>query len=246
MRAGLSLREVKIYLALLTEGELMASELSKKTGIIRTNVYDILHTLLKKGTASSVIRSGKQYFRAAPLDKVIDYIDTQQKNLEEVKGEINTIMPQLHPLREKSTEPIIEVYEGREGLKTILARSVKESLKTGKEILGISVQQQKCRELAGPYHVRWYTDRGKYKIKSRYLMSAEEDIIPVNYTEFKVLPPDAKNPNEIFVFGDITSQFLFVRNCFSAIVIDNAEITRRYREYFEFLWNIVPSPERKT
>ena len=135
--------------------------------------------------------------------------------------------------------PIIEVYEGKEGLKTVLEMSVRESLRTKKEILGISVQQEKCRILAGPYHVRWYKDREKHKIKSRYLMSAEEKIIPIKHTQFKLLPPEAKNPNEIFIFGDYTTQFFFTGNLFTAIVIKNKEITEKYRHYFEFLWRLV-------
>ena len=117
--------------------------------------------------------------------------------------------------------------------------SIREYLKTKKEILGISVQQQKCRDLAGLYHLRWYKDREKYKVKSRYLMSNEENILPVKYTKFKILPANAINPNEIFIFGNITAQLFFVDNDFSAIVINNEEVTNKYRDYFEFLWNVV-------
>ncbi|MBS3174295.1 hypothetical protein J4440_00270 [Candidatus Woesearchaeota archaeon] len=124
-------------------------------------------------------------------------------------------------------------------MKTILAMSIREYLKTKKEILGISVQQQKCRDLAGLYHLRWYKDREKYKVKSRYLMSNEENILPVKYTKFKILPANAINPNEIFIFGNITAQLFFVDNDFSAIVINNEEVTNKYRDYFEFLWNVV-------
>ncbi len=217
----------------------MASELSKKTGLIRTNVYDILNSLIKKGIATYVIRNGKKYFHAAEPEKLLDFIDTKKKELDEIKSDFEKIMPQLKPIEKKAERPIIEVYEGKEGLKTILALSVRESLRSKKEIIGISVQQQKCRELAGLYHIRWYKDREKYKLKSRYLMSAEEKVIPIKYTQFKILPKEAKNPNEIFIFGDYTTQFFFVENLFTAIVIKNKEITDRYRIYFEFLWKII-------
>src|SRR3989338_5656181 len=172
-KAGLSQREVKVYAALLSHGEMMASELAKKTGLIRTNSYDILNSLIKKGIVAYVIRNDKKYFHAAEPEKLIDYIQNQEKDLEELKNEFIKIIPDLEPMKPGSKRPIIEVYEGREGFKTILSMSVRESLKTRKEILGISVQQQKCRELGGPYHVRWYKQREKLKIKSRYLVSAE-------------------------------------------------------------------------
>ena len=145
----------------------------------------------------------------------------------------------LKPVDFDSKKPVIEVYEGKEGMKTILEMSIRESLHTKKEILGISVQQEKCRMLGGPYHVRWYADREKYKVPARYLMSAEEKIIPVKHTKFKILPKKAKNPNEVFIFGTITAQFFFSGQLFTAILINNEEITQKYREYFEFLWNVV-------
>ncbi|MBI2655741.1 TrmB family transcriptional regulator [Candidatus Woesearchaeota archaeon] len=239
MKAGLSQREVKVYTSLLNYGEMAASELSKKTGLIRTNVYDILNDLIKKGIAAYVIRNDKKYFHAAEPEKLLDYIDHKEKDLGELKEQFANILPQLEPVKINAERPAIEVYEGREGFKTILAMSVRESLRTKKEILGISVQQQKCRKIGGPYHIRWYKEREKLKIKSRYLMSAEEKVIPVKYTKFKRLPPEAKNPNEIFIFGDVSTQFFFVGGLFTAIVIKNKEITERYRHYFDFLWNII-------
>lgn len=239
LKAGLSSREVALYTTLSSQGEMMASELSKKSGLIRTNVYDVLNSLIKKGLVAYVIRNRKKYFMASEPLKIIDYLNTQSRDIEETKEQINSILPKLKPLNFDSQRPQIEIYEGKEGMKTILAMSIRESLRTKKEIIGISVQQQKCRDLAGPYHIRWYKDREKYRIKSRYLMSAEEKVIPVKYTKFKTLPKIAKNPNEIFIFGNITSQFFFTGHLFTAIVIKNKEITDKYRDYFDFLWNVV-------
>lgn len=239
LKAGLSIRETKVYTVLLKEGELLANGIAKKTELIRTNVYDIVNSLIQKGLVAYVIRNNKKYFRATDPEKLLDYVENQRRELDETKTRLNKILPELTPLSVNSNRPVIEVYEGKEGMKTILAMSVRESLSSGKEILGISVQQEKCRVLAGPYHVRWYADRGKQKIKARYLMSAEEKIIPVKYTEFKVLPTEARNPNELFIFGDYTTQFFFTGDLFTAIVIKNADITQRYRDYFEFLWKLV-------
>jgi len=239
LKTGLSLREINVYLTLLQNGELMASEIAKKTGMIRTNAYDVLASLIKKGIVAYAIKNGKKFFHAAEPEKLVDYINTQEKDLEETKEQIAAILPQLRPIETDVKKPVIEIYEGKEGMKTLLAMSIRESLKTGKEIIGISVQQQKCRDLAGPYHVRWYDERGRRKIKSRYLMSAEEPIIPVKYTQFKVLPEEAKNPNEIFIFGDVTSHFIFVGDVFSAVIIKSKEVTDRYRAYFDFLWKLI-------
>jgi sugar-specific transcriptional regulator TrmB len=239
LKAGLSARELSVYRLLLSEGELMASAIARRTGIIRTNAYDVLSGLVRKGVVAYVVKGGRKYFRAAEPEKLLDYIDAQRRDLEETKEEVAAMLPQLRPVGRASERPVIEVYEGKEGMKTILAMSVRESLRTGKEILGISVQQRKCRELAGPYHVRWYKDRERHRIRSRYLMPAGEEIIPVKHTRFKALPREAKSPSEIFVFGDVTAQFLFTGGAFTAIVIKDEEVTQTYRDYFGFLWKMV-------
>jgi sugar-specific transcriptional regulator TrmB len=239
MKAGLSVREVKAYTEMRLHGEMTALQIAKQCGIIRTNSYDILNNLVKKGIVSCVVKNGKKFFRATAPEKLLDCIENQKRDLDDVKDELKLIIPKLKPLDLPYGAAKIEIYEGKEGLKTILEMSIRESLITKKEILGISVQQEKCRLLAGPYHIRWYNDRAKHKIRSRYLMSSEEKTISVKYTQFKILPPDAKNPNEIFIFGDVTSHFFFVGNNFNAVVINNKEITDKYRQYFEFLWRMI-------
>lgn len=238
-RAGLPARGIKAYLALNERGELTAGELAGIMGFIRTNAYDVLNDLVGRGIVAYAVRNDVKYFHATEPEKIIDYLEAQKRDLDTVRDEVERMLPQIKPAQHRFDKPAIEVYEGKEGLKTILAMSVRESLKTHKEILGISVQQQKCRDLAGTYHIRWYKDREKHKIKSRYIMSAEEKIIPVKYTRFKTLPKQARNPNEIFIFGNVTTQFFFVSGQFTAIVIKNKEITDNYRDYFEFLWKMI-------
>ena len=115
----------------------MAGELSKKTGLIRTNAYDILNSLVKKGVVGYVIRNGRKYFRAAEPEKLIDYISTRARELDEIREQIKEILPNLRPAGFNVQRPVIEVYEGKEGLKTILEMSIRESLRTKKEIMGI-------------------------------------------------------------------------------------------------------------
>ncbi|MBI5159065.1 hypothetical protein HY992_03010 [Candidatus Micrarchaeota archaeon] len=227
------------HMVLNEKGELTAGELAGIMNLIRTNAYDVLNDLVGRGIVAYTIRNDVKYFHAAEPEKLVDYLEARKRDLDDVRDEVERMLPQIKPAQSRFDKPVIEVYEGKEGLKTILAMSVRESLKTRKEILGISVQQQKCRDLAGVCHIRWYKDREKHKIKSRYIMSAEEKTIPVKHTRFKTLPKQAKNPNEIFIFGNVTTQFFFVSGAFTAIVIKNKEITDKYRDYFEFLWKMV-------
>ena len=88
-------------------------------------MYDVLNSLLKKGVVAYVIKNGKKSFRAADPEKMIDYLNTQEKDLEETKNIITSILPQLKPVKIDAQKPVIEIYEGKEGMKTILEMSVR-------------------------------------------------------------------------------------------------------------------------
>ena len=74
IKAGLTNRESEAYLALLQLQEALVSEISKKTKENRTHIYDTLNSLIEKGFVSYVIKNGKKYFRAAPPEKLIEYL----------------------------------------------------------------------------------------------------------------------------------------------------------------------------
>ncbi|MBW2990884.1 hypothetical protein KY348_04210 [Candidatus Woesearchaeota archaeon] len=110
---GLSEKEAKVYLTLTTTGSATANKISEKADLVRTTTYDILKALREKGIVSSIIRNKILYFEAAPPDKLI-------QTLEEKKQKIRDIIPDLKKLKIRATEkPVVELYEGKEGIKTV-------------------------------------------------------------------------------------------------------------------------------
>ena len=67
---GLADNEIKIYTTLLKTGAITAYELSTKTGIYRTHVYDKLERLMEKGLITHVYQGSKKYFQATSPEKI--------------------------------------------------------------------------------------------------------------------------------------------------------------------------------
>jgi HTH-type transcriptional regulator, sugar sensing transcriptional regulator len=63
---GLSELEARVYLALLGHYKVSARELSQLTGIFRTQIYDVLRTLIIKGFCTEVIDRVKTYVPVDP------------------------------------------------------------------------------------------------------------------------------------------------------------------------------------
>jgi len=59
---GLSNEEARVYLAILELGGSYVSNIGKKAGISRVNVYYILGNLVKKGIVSSVEKNNIKFF----------------------------------------------------------------------------------------------------------------------------------------------------------------------------------------
>src|SRR3989344_7913662 len=113
---GLSRRESEVYYVLLQVDEALASEISEKTKESRTNTYDTIKSLIKKGLVSYVIKNNKKYFMATNPRKLLDWIDFKKEELEKKKKDMEKFIPYLAKLglpKEKKVN--VEVYEGKEG-----------------------------------------------------------------------------------------------------------------------------------
>lgn len=129
---GLNEKEVKIYLANLQLGSTTVQKIANFAKINRTSAYDLLNSLEEKGFVSYTIKSEKKYYQAIEPKKIINL-------LKEKENMIKKIIPELNSLKQSFVNrPNIEVYQGKEGLKTIMENILEES----KEFYSIASKKQ--------------------------------------------------------------------------------------------------------
>ncbi len=98
-RIGLTSYEIKTYSALLKTGQINASDLSQKSGVPYSKIYEVLGTLEEKGWIGSDDSRPTQYFAKSPATA----IETTKQNLEtEFKRNESVIVKELSPLYEQS------------------------------------------------------------------------------------------------------------------------------------------------
>ncbi|MFB6246313.1 MAG: TrmB family transcriptional regulator [Candidatus Pacearchaeota archaeon] len=112
---GLSDKEAETYIACLNLGTAKASVISLKSNIPRTLTYDILERLIESGLVSYSIKGGKKYFSANSPKEL-------KRILEEKEEAVDSVLPELEKLQKEkeSKKPIVEIYEGIEGMKTVM------------------------------------------------------------------------------------------------------------------------------
>lgn len=83
-KLDLTLNEARILLFLMTHGNSTASDVSRHTGIQRTETYNYISTLLSKGVVFSTFDRPQKYY-ALPIQEVIDcLVQTKQNALQAI------------------------------------------------------------------------------------------------------------------------------------------------------------------
>lgn len=118
MDAGLSDKEVKIYLALLQVETDSVVDLAKKTKIKRPTVYTVLDSLNKKGLVSQIEQDKKVRYIAESPEKLATFIERKESSLRELKVLFDKeIIPQIKTYqRETGEKPIVKFFSGKEGI----------------------------------------------------------------------------------------------------------------------------------
>lgn len=232
---GLNDTDVKVYLTLLRFNQTLASEIAKKSGIPRASIYDILRRLEEEGLVSYVVKDNKKYFSAANPKTIIETLDYKKKRISE-------IIPNLEKLQERKLNniPKTEVYTGKKGLQTILNLILQE-----KEFFAMGVSKNSSVVL--PYFIeKWEKERKKRKINAKIIYNDTKEIrasvkkanYPKEEWQCKFLPTENITPVVTVVFGSNVMLGSWKKENPSAILIQDKDIAKTYKQYILRLWDI--------
>lgn len=222
--AGLTVNEEKVYLSLLDLGPSMAGQISRRTGLHRRSVYDVLDVLIKKGMVGYILKNNRRLYQACNPERIIELLDEKKVNLQ---SSVESLMLKYNKTVDKEET---NFYKGKEGLKNIF-----EDQLNYKEVLILGASPKAYDVLK--FYFKWYDkSRQKKKIKSR-IIATDRSFKKIALSEVRYLPERYANPVAVNIYGDKTAIILWADRPL-AIVIKNKEITEGYKQYFELMWNV--------
>ncbi|MCK4589991.1 MAG: hypothetical protein KAT77_06105 [Nanoarchaeota archaeon] len=224
---GLTKREARAYLALLKLEEAKAGKIAEQTKEDRTNIYDSLKGLIKKGLVSHIIKNNKTYYRIAPPEKLKDYLEEKGKTLQEILPSLNKIYRSYKP------KPLIEVYEGKEGIKTVLS----DILREGKDFVGFGATDR-ANIFLPEFTRRYLKAREEKKIKARQLYPKGGEVLRSKFSIFKAIPKEFLGPATTLVYGNKVAVFMWFIEPLVVVLIKNKEAAKAYKNQFEFMWKL--------
>jgi sugar-specific transcriptional regulator TrmB len=234
----LSEKEAVVYLASLEIGSSTIQEIAGKSQISRSTTYEVIESLMKKGLMSALTKGKKKYFSAEGPEKLMDFIDIKEKELEKGKKELKAILPDLKELTRLPRErPKVRFYEGKQGIRRIQEDILRiKHLGTIEEFVPLDDAYQLF-----PAHQRdhrhWMGKR--IDVPERMIYTTKKgEILPQKRGAIETLfIPIEKFPfhTEITIYADNVALILFGRKL-AGVVLESEDIANTLRCMFDLLW----------
>lgn len=236
---GLTKGEVKVYLALNKLGESTVGAIGKVSGVSKSKIYDILDRLIAKGLAGYIVKESTKYFFANSPSTILDYISKEEQDLQNIKTEVENIIPQLMMQRASALKNrVAEIYEGFKGIKAI-REELMLSFSPGDTLLVLGAPR-----IANEMWEGWFKEFHKNRIKRKIGMKIIYNSDAREYgkmrqkmriTEVKYLPSVLVSPNWIDVFNEAVL-FVIILAKPIAFVVRDKELAKSFRAYFDIMW----------
>ena len=244
-RLGLDGKEARFYLAALELGQAPVRVIADKAGISRTNAYDVLGRLHRKGVVTHVERgSAKKKMR---YDVVAEDPSRLLSMVEEQRKAADAILPDLRSIFGRSTvRPRIRVYEGLEGIRTVLY----DTLKCRSKLLCGILSMHDLLDVPGRAETeRYIAERVKAGIFLRVVRSPEKDVGDIWQTgeaelrEVRYTAPGLVFTMTTWVYDEKVAIVSSRRENFG-MTIESEEFARMQQNLFNILWTACKPPRQ--
>ena len=228
-QAGLTDNETTVYQSLLELGPKGAGTISRRTGLHRRVIYDVMDRLIKKGLIGYIVENNRKLFRAANPQRLLEIIEEQKNRINETLPDLMTLFSQE---KEKPREDTM-VYKGKNGLKSVFEDQIEQDQEV--LILGASPTAYDILQ----FYFNFYDKKRKAKkMFTRIIFSFQKNkkIPKIPLSEIRFLPEKYSSPLSVNVYSDRTAIIFWDKLNPLAIVIKSKDIAEGYRKYFEMAW----------
>lgn len=221
---GFTSNEAFVYEVLLKEGNISAGRLAAKCSIHRRSVYDILERLCAKGVAGYMKENNLKVYSVSNPKELLDIARKKE-------FEVQSLLPELEEIYSRTkTRRETVFFKGKNGVRHIFEDQINEK----SEILIIG-GSNKVYELLKYYIPHYERERVKYGIKTKLILDTKE-MVDIPLSEIKYVDYNL-GPTAINIYSNKVAIIVWSKNPY-AILIDDENVTKSYRQYFEMMWKI--------
>jgi sugar-specific transcriptional regulator TrmB len=238
---GFTAGEEKVYIALLKIGSSTTGPIAKEAGVSRSKLYEILEKLVRKGMVSHYKQNNRSYFKSAPPERIMEFLDKKEKEMELQKKLFRQSLPFFESLvGQKELKKEAEVFEGMDGIKNIRELAL-STMKEGETMLYFGNPASGHEYVLG-YWDDWNRRRIAKKISAKIIYN--QDAVKFGerrkkqvYTQVKYLPQKGSTDAWIEIY-DETIAIVLKKTTPMSIVIKNKLVAQSFKTFFNILWTV--------
>ena len=222
---GLSKKEAKILYSCMQIEGIRASEISKKTGIERTNVYKILDHLIFNGYVTTHKAEGITKYRSI---EPADILNSLKQNVKDFESNLSSFE---NVYKSKKKIPQLELSSGRKAIKNALLQIIKKGCSY--EVFGgveEAYKQNYFENLPSGMIAE------EEKTEGRVILSPGEKVVVLSKEKYRISPKPLPRRISTIICGDIIAIFNW-GNPGHVVLIKDKKISEDYSLLFENLWS---------
>ena len=233
---GLSSQQARLYVAALEISPAGATALSKKADMERTACYSHLEELVKLGLINIAFEKGKRLYSAVHPRALGEILDDKNALYRKLLPELMTIY------NVKGVKPRIQYYEGKEGMRTIMANTLLSGSKLNLHL----VPMNSLMEVIGKEFSRKQIElRAQKGIEARTLRVREAIEGPWEVTssdksllrEIRYLPEGFKLDDLIIIHANTVAIISSAKENYG-LEIESKEFADTMRSFFAAIWEV--------
>jgi len=234
---GLTPNEAKVYEALLSLGEATTNQLTLKSKVHRSNVYDALNKLMEKGLVSEVFMKGEKRVKAVHPRRILEMEKEKETMIEKTLPK----MEKLFFAGEEKEEAYM--YKGIEGVKNYL----NDILKAKQDLYTIGAKGLWLDERLKYFLPKFQKERKRLGLKFKHIFDFEvkkqaPEILKLIEKPYKFLPKEYSSKTAVDIFGDYVVTFVGMKPGKLpeepiVFVMKSKVLADGYRKFFEFMWD---------
>jgi sugar-specific transcriptional regulator TrmB len=242
---GLTEEERVIYLTLTQKGVNTPLELSRTTGVSRTQIYRILESMKTKGLIEDVIEEHRHLASAvdiSELEPLVKQKETEANELTRMFPDIQQILKAEVGTNQADTKVLF--FRGKQGLRQM----VWHTLRATKEVVGYTYRRLE-EYLGYDFMEDWHDSfirKGLFMrdiFSDQYLETRKEYPprlpFPKKHFEGRYIPKKLLDINlQMDIYNDVVAQYNWHEGEVFGVEIYNAKTAAFHKQLFEIVWNM--------
>jgi sugar-specific transcriptional regulator TrmB len=234
--AGLTEKQVQVYLACLEGGPSKIPEIARRAQIKRTTTYGIIDELLSLKLLSISYKGKRRLFQAEDPEVILAMIEEKKKRVADILPELSDMFISHH------VRPKISFFEGREGVKKIYDDVLECTSKRIRQIVRVRQHNEVVgdafvKEFIRKRIVRGITTQNLHP-KSGDLYTRERGMEDAALRrQVRYLPSNVFYAAMIMLYDHKVAMISSKEENFG-FIIESKEFSSTLNAYFDFMWGL--------